>query len=187
MGEGRVPFLLVSGPPGSGKTAVTWQVFSRLARLDVPHGIADLDLLGACWPRTADDSFHERLSARNLGAVWQNFKRQGAGRLVAAGVVESREQLDLYRDAVPGCDIVLCRLRAGPDVLRARILGRGREVGADADALSRRAVELSEKLEHAAIDDFVVDTDGRTLAEVAELVLAGCGWIAGQIEWHTDQ
>jgi hypothetical protein len=152
-------------------------MYSQLAGLEVPHAIADLDLLGACWPPERGDPFNERLGARNLQAVWQNFRHHGAGRLVAAGVVESREQLGLYRRAVPDCDVVLCRLRAGTHVLRSRIIGRGRETPAEADALALRAIELSEKLEHIKIDDFVVDTDGRTPAEVAELVLAGCGWL----------
>ena len=175
-----VPFLLISGPPGVGKTAVMWELYSRLAELDVPHAIADLDLLAASWPRMTGDPFNERLGSLNLQAVWQNFRAAGARRLVAAGVVESREQIDLYRNAVPNCDITLCRLRASAHVLKSRIHDRGRETGVEADRLWRRAIELSEKLDQAGIDDFVVDTESRPLAAVAERVLVGCGWPGAQ-------
>lgn len=168
----EVPFLLLSGPPGVGKTTVAWAIFDQLiARGDRP-GFADLDLLGACWPTPEDDPHNERLKARNLREVWRNYAANGATCLVAAGVIENETLLDLYRGAVDHSAVVLCRLRAGDSELHARIRARGRERGADVNKLARRAVQLATDLERNDVADVVIDTEGRDAGEVARLILA---------------
>lgn len=167
-----VPFLVLSGPPGVGKTTVSWEIFDELVRRGERPALVDLDLLGASWPVPKDDPFNERLKAANLGAMWPNFQASGVRRLVAAGVIENRATLRAYADAVPGAVPVLCRLSAREDVLRNRIVGRGREHGDGVEKLGRRAVQLSHQLERDDGADFGVDTDGRDISEVGRLVLS---------------
>ena len=167
-----VPFLFVSGPPGVGKTTVSWEIFDELVRLGDRPALVDLDLLGASWPVPEDDPFNERLKATNLAAMWRNFHASGVRRLIAAGVIENRAILRGYADAVPGAVPVLCRLTAREDVLRSRILGRGREHGDDVEKLARRAIHLSDALGRYDGADFWVDTGERDIAEVARLVLS---------------
>ena len=64
-----VPVLVISGPPGVGKTTVVWEVLSRATELDEAPAMADLDLLDAAWPAPEDDPFQHRLKASNLAAV----------------------------------------------------------------------------------------------------------------------
>jgi len=68
--------LVISGPPGVGKT--TWEVFSRAAERDEAPAMAGLDFLGAAWPAPGDAAFNTRLKARNLAAVWSNFRETGS-------------------------------------------------------------------------------------------------------------
>ena len=106
----------------------------------------DVDLLGACWPVPDDDPYNDRLKALNLGSSWHNFHTAGARCLIAAGVVEAAATVRLYASAVPGAVSTVCRLRAGHDELRARIVRRGRERGDEVERLSQRADYLAGEL-----------------------------------------
>lgn len=177
-----VPMLFLSGPPGVGKTTVAWEIFGQLVDSGNSPAFVDLDLLGACWPVPDDDPHNERMKARNLGAMWQNYRAAGARCVLAAGVIESRDGLALYADAVPNAVPVLCRLYAGRQELADRIVRRGRERGADLDKLTRRAAQLSAQLERDDIADFRVDTDGRGVPEVAREVVKEWLRLTGDVD-----
>lgn len=177
MSNSLIPFLVISGPPGVGKTTVAWEVFDQLVARGSKHALVDLDLLGASWPVPADDEHNERLKARNLAAMWQNFRAAGAERLIAAGVIENAAGLSAYVDAVPGLRPTVCRLRAADDTVRERIVRRGREFDeAQVEKLARRARELSAALEHDGVADLVIDTDQLDVPAVAQLILSHLAW-----------
>lgn len=170
----KVPMLLVSGPPGVGKTTVSWAIFDQLIAQGHQPAFVDLDLLGACWPVPSDDPYNDRLKVANLGAVWRNFQSAGARCLIVAAVVENQDARDQYARAIPGSRPLLCRLSAGEDELTDRIARRGRERGSE---LSRRALQLAAELEQNDLADFCIHTDSRDADEVASLVLNhGRGW-----------
>lgn len=162
--------LVISGPPGVGKTTVAWRAFSRCADGGRAPGMADLDLLGAAWPAPEDDQFQSRLKARNLAAVWANFRAGGSERLIVAAVIETADERELLRSAIDG-DLFLCRLSASESTLRGRIQARGRELGDDLAKLLRRADELSTLLRDNDVSDLVVDTDGLSVDAVAAMLL----------------
>ena len=163
--------LVLSGPPGVGKTTVGWRVFDRCTDLGQLPAFADLDLLGAAWPAPEDDPHQSRLKAANLAAVWANYRHAGSRRLIVAGVVENvgeRRQLE----AATGGAVVICRLDATDAELAQRIHGRAREVGADLANLVARAAVLSAQLAADDISDYSVSTADRSIDEVADEVLA---------------
>jgi hypothetical protein len=163
--------LVLSGPPGVGKTAVGWRVFTRCTDLGQHPAFVDLDLLGAAWPAPDDDPHQSRLKAANLAVVWSNYRAVGSRRLIIAGVVEnSAERLQL--EEATGGSVVICRLDAADNVLAQRISDRGREGGDDLKQLVDRAVELSAQLAADDVSDFSVGTAGRDIDEVADEVLA---------------
>lgn len=170
-----VPVLIVTGPVGAGKTSVASEISEILEEARVPHALVDIDALRGCYPRTTDDPYQVRLAMRNLAAVWRNFREEGAARLVAADVIESRDELEGYRQAVPGAQILVARLRAGPETLRERIAQR--EIGSGLDRHLRRAVELARQMERDRVEDFAVQTDGKPVGEVAREVLVRSGWL----------
>src|SRR5215467_13125610 len=122
-----VPVLVVTGPPGVGKTTVAAEVSEQLDQAGVAHAFVDVDSLRWCYPRLAHDRFRIGLAMQNLAAVWVNFQAAGATSLMLADVVESREELVRYQAAVPGADVLVVRLHATQAALAAR-LGQ-REVG----------------------------------------------------------
>ena len=170
-----VPVLLVTGPVGVGKTAVAGEASRLLREAGVPHAMADLAVIGVCWPPPGDDPWNEVLIHRNLACIWANFRQAGAGRLLLCRVLEARSLLRRVAGAVPGADITVVRLRAPQALVRERILAR--ETGRDPQWYLDTAAYLFDRMEHAGVEDHVVDNDDRPVAQVAADVLRVAGWL----------
>jgi adenylylsulfate kinase len=168
-----VPVLALSGPVGVGKTTVLYEVHDVLSSHAVPHACIERDALSCSWPPRG--YFNEDAALENLAAVWANFRAAGAGRLVIAGVVERREDLEGYRRAVPGARITVCRLTA-PEATRVARL-REREQGAGLAWHLERTVELERILDAVRLEDYTVVNEGRPLREIALEVLHRAGWL----------
>jgi adenylylsulfate kinase len=113
----------VTGTVGVGKTTVVEKVAGLLAEAGEPHAWIDLDALSAAWPRPSDDPFNTRLSAHNLECVATNTAAAGARSLVLAGVVKTRNVLELYENAI-GVAITVVRLKSPRRVVEARLRRR---------------------------------------------------------------
>jgi predicted ABC-type ATPase len=161
--------LVLSGPPGVGKTTIGWRVFDRCTDLGQDPAFVDLDLLGAAWPAPADDPHQSRLKAANLAVVWSNYRAAGSRRLIIAGVVENSGERRQLEEAT-GQPVVICRLEAPDAELAQRIRRRGRD--GDLDKLVARAAELSAQLVAEDVSDFAVGTSGRGVDEIADEVIA---------------
>jgi DNA polymerase III delta prime subunit len=177
--------LLLCGPTGVGKSTVGWWVYRQLRLAGHHTAFVDLDQIGFRRPATAADPGNHRLKARNLAAFWQTSYASGARRLVAVGPVDSPEAVRTYAAALPAATLTVCRLRAGPGPLAERIALRGQggapalpgdELRGQPGAFLRRvtvaAAADAAALDRAGIGDVCVDTDGRTVADVADAVLA---------------
>jgi hypothetical protein len=169
-----VPLLVISGSMGAGKTTALSEASDLLANTGIPHAAIDLDWLGVMHPPRGPHG--EPLVFANLAAIWPQYRSAGAGRLIVARVVENRSELQRYEEAVPGAQVVVCRLTASLKTMRDRL--RVREPGLfQARALDRSA-ELESMLTKSGSEDFVVDNDaGRLIGDVARDVLTGAGWL----------
>lgn len=168
-----VPVAVLTGPVGVGKSTIGRMVGHRLQGASVAHAVVDLDWLSASWPRPADDPWNEEVAHRNLASVWANFRAGGAERLVLCRVLEARHLLAGVRQAVPGAECTVIRLRAPVEVLHARIRGRQADVAWYLEAATR----LATTMERPDLADHVLDTGGRTPHDVAAEVLDVLGWI----------
>jgi hypothetical protein len=173
-----VPVLVVTGPVGVGNTAVTGEAARLLSEAGIPHAVADLAVIGARWPPSAGDRWNEELIHANLACMWRNFRRAGTRRLLLCRVLEARSLLRRVAEAVPGADITVVRLRAPRELVRARIVAR--EAGRDPQWYLDTAAYLFDRLEHAGVEDHVVDNDDRPLAQVAADVLHAAGWLGAR-------
>jgi guanylate kinase len=185
--DGQV--MLITGPTGVGKSTIGFSFYLRCLNAGLTAGYVDLNQLGFVRPATADDPRGHGIKARNLGAIWRNYRAAGATHLVASGPVEDDAALRHYAAALSGTDITLCRLRAGAGELRGRVLSRGaggswpepgdplrgqspavlREVAAE-------AIEESHTLERTGPAGLTVDTDGWAPAQAADMIASAAGW-----------
>ena len=169
-----VPLLLISGSMGTGKTTVLSEASDLLADAGIPHAAVDLDCLGIMHP--PQGGHDDALVFANLAAIWPRYRDAGARRLIVAGVVEKRDDLGRYAEAVPGAQMVVCRLTASREAMRDRL--RVREPGLFQTRALARAAELDSILVQSQAEDFVVDNDlGRSITDVAREVLTGAGWL----------
>jgi hypothetical protein len=169
-----IPVLLLTGPVGVGKTTVALEASDLLEAAGVPHAVIDVDALSWCYPTPVDDRFNDRLALRNLRCVWANFAATGAARLILARVVETRDELGAFREAVPGAELTVVRLRASNETLVRRVAGR--ELGSHREWSLKRAVELATLMDDRGVEDHLVETDGRTVGDVAAEVLRRADW-----------
>lgn len=157
-----LPVLWICGPPGVGKSTVGWEVFQELAGA---VAFVDVDQLGMCYPESPSDPGRHGLKVTNLGAAVNTFRAAGARAVVVTGVIGDHAR------QLPGVDLTTCWLSCGPVELRARLIGRGLPPEA-ADDLVRAGTAL----DHRDLARVSIDTDGLSVAEVAELVRERTGW-----------
>lgn len=167
-----VQVIVITGTMGAGKTTLLGEASDLLTAQGVTHAAIDLDALGmghfdeAAWPD---------LAYRNLASVWQNFLAAGVTRLLLAEAVENVTELSRIREAVPGSEIVVCRLTAALDTMRARVAQR--EVGHLRDTFVARVAELQRLVDRASLEDFTLSTDdGLSVTDVAREMLARANW-----------
>ena len=169
------PLLTISGPVGVGKTTVGNEVSNSLIRRSVSHTFIDIDTLAETYPRPLDDRFGNRLALLNLRDVWANCAAAGSRNLVGARVVETRQDLEEIQRAIPGSESIVCQLRANDATLIKRV--RTREFGSGLEWHETRSLELAKSLPGTAPADFVVDTDGRSLLDIADEIVAKIEWV----------
>jgi dephospho-CoA kinase len=140
MRPSLLPTVLVSGTVGSGKSAIADEIAILLHEQGIRHALLDLDFLCVASPAT-DDQYGEELMLKNLAAVWPNFRALRIDYLVLARVIEDRDHLARYMEAIPEADIKVVRVHAPSKLVQKRL--RQREVGSFYDHLWQRSQDLS--------------------------------------------
>ncbi|HEY2271751.1 MAG TPA: hypothetical protein VGH30_03190 [Jatrophihabitantaceae bacterium] len=178
-----IPVLWLIGPSGVGKSSVGWAVYTRLYRTGDLTGYVDLDQVGLCYPQPQDDPNNHRVKAAGLAAMLQVYRGFGATRLVVCGGAEHADLAPLYLERLPDTDSVIVRLRADSATLRERIFARGRGHGPalpggfvglpdeTLEEMAREAADEADALDRCDFAHACIDTDGRTVAELADEVL----------------
>ncbi|WP_449351409.1 hypothetical protein [Streptomyces shaanxiensis] len=170
--------LLVGGRAGVGKTTVGWEVSARLRAAGVAHAVIDGDFMGQVHPAPEGDPHRAAIGERNLTAVWGNYAELGYRRLVYVNTVSVLDEATgMFRRAM-GDTVRIARvlLTATDETAEARL--RGRELGSELDSEVRGGVRKARMLdERAPVGTLRVVTDGRTVTDIADEVVAATGWV----------
>lgn len=172
-----VTVLFLNGTVGAGKTATAFGVGELLRERGIAHQVIDVDELRRVWPAPPDDPFNSVLERANLDAMMRNALERGVRAFVLAGVIEDADGRAAYERLLARMDVVrftVVRLTIEPEAVRRRLMHR-HEPGPERDWHLARAGELARIIARADIDDRVVDTTARSIADVA--ADAAAGWI----------
>jgi broad-specificity NMP kinase len=111
--------VVVTGPPGAGKTACLTALTDALVDDRIAHAGVDVDEVAWAYPFPSDQ---QRLVL--LGNAWDAHRRAGHELLLVAEVVESDAHLADLLAAVGADDHLLVRLEATPATMQERIVAR---------------------------------------------------------------
>jgi chloramphenicol 3-O-phosphotransferase len=161
--------VFVVGTVGVGKTTTAAALSDLLTEDGVLHAVIDTDEIRRLRPPPVGDPFQLEVQLANLAAIAANYRAAGARVLIAAGVIESREDLARCMAAVDGPAVVI-RLTADADVIGSRLDGRHADDAAGLAWHAHRAVELDRILDAAALPGTGIETTDRTPREVAQLI-----------------
>lgn len=167
--------LVLSGTLGAGKSTVAAAVGDLLEARRVPHTVVDVDALCQVWPRPDADPYAQGLALESLAAIAPGLAARGLRHVVLARVVEDAGDRGRYEMAFDGADVTVVRLVAGDATRRDRLTARG-PAGPRLDWELARSAELDDLLTARAVDDAVVDNDGREPQDAADDALAAAGW-----------
>lgn len=157
--------VLLTGPPGSGKTVTLTALLDALAEDEIPHAGVDVDEVSWAFP-------FPDLSGRceHLRAWRDSHTRSGTTLLVAAEVVESQAHLANILSALGADDHLLVRLDANPATLRDRIVAREPDGWFGLDRLLDEAAHLHASMPTLEGVQVVLDTERSTVAQVVQAI-----------------
>jgi len=168
--------LLIGGRSGVGKTSVGFEVSELLQGADVAHCLIDGDNLDAAYPKAPDDPHGTTITETNLRAMWATYRRIGHHRLVYVNTSSVLQAAMVTRAMGAHAHPRGVLLTASEATVRTRLSSR--EIGSTLQRHLSRSAAAAVRLDAEAPEWTVrVATDGRTVTEIAELVLATTPWL----------
>lgn len=165
----RTQILVITGTVGVGKSSVADEVYEILKKQSAHLALINLDELGYTGTAPKDDPFNINLRFKNLQAIWKNYEEAGTKGVIIPFVVEHRQSIKRFTQAIPNADIHVIRLDAPIDVVKERI--RKRPMGGSLEWHLKRAAELAQILKHNKPEDIVIETVGKSISDVAKEII----------------
>lgn len=154
--------LVLTGPPGAGKTSVLEALSDALTADDVRHAAVEVEALTSAHPPLADDQW-----GMPVAAICGLYRRFGYDLLLVTATVESAEDLRAVVAAVGADGHAVVRLEAEPDTLRQRIIEREPETFTELDQLVAASARLSRVIAGLRGITLALSTESRRPAQIA--------------------
>jgi GTPase SAR1 family protein len=159
--------VLLTGPPGAGKTSVLTALVDALSDDDVPHAAVEVETLIWTHPALSDQQY-----TRQVAAVCALYREAGRRLLLIAETLETDEDVARLQHAIGADEYFLVRLEAQPGTLVERIISREPESWSGLPGLVEHARHLAVRMPDLHGVDLVLSTEGRRPEAVAERIRA---------------
>jgi hypothetical protein len=166
----RVFAVLLTGPPGAGKTSVLTALHDALSDDDVAHAAIEVEMLVWEHPGPSEE---ERLG--RVRAACAQYRDAGHRVLLVAETLETDDDAARLLAAVGADAHVLVRLEARPATLAERIVAREPAGWSGLAQLVDHARELATTIRALQGVDLVLSTEGERAEAVAERIRAAFG------------
>ena len=165
--------VLLTGPPGAGKTSVLTALHDALSDDDVAHAAIEVEML--VWEHPGP-SHEERLG--RVRAACAMHRDAGHRLLLVAETLETDDDLAALLGAVGADEHAVVRLEARPATLAERIVAREPSGWSGLAQLVEHAQELATTMRALRGVDLVLSTEGERAEDVAERIRAAFGPLA---------
>ena len=157
--------LVITGPPGAGKTSVLTALVDSLTDDDVPHAAIELETLAWTHPALSDD-----LWLRHIQTTCALYREAGHRLLLVAETLESDDDVDRLLDVLGADAHFLVRLEAQAGTLVDRIIEREPAGWSGLAELVEHAQDLAVTMPALSGVDLVVTTEGQRPEAVAQRI-----------------
>ncbi len=162
--------LVLNGSPGSGKSTLANAIAESLRRMDIAHAVINIDEVGRIYPELGSS-----FGWNNLRAMWPNYAAISNLKVILPVCIDSKEDLEALRNAMPCKEITICELVANESTLKDRVTRR--EPNEYWQNKLRNLVDRHiSKDSGDKFGDFRVRTDDKTVDDAAQEILERLGW-----------
>jgi hypothetical protein len=159
--------LLITGPPGAGKTSVLTALVDSLTDDDVPHAAIELETLAWTHPALSDE-----LWLRHIQTTCALYREAGHRLLLVAETLESDDDVDRLLDVLGADARFLVRLEAQAATLVERIIEREPQGWSGLAELVEHTQDLAVTMPALSGVDLVVTTEAQRPEAVAQRIRA---------------
>jgi predicted kinase len=161
-----VLLVLVTGPPGAGKSTVATAVHNRLGDDGVANALVESDELRRSHPALAPQRVCE-----HVAFLVRSYREVGHHLVIVTETLESRADYEQLLSAVAPEEVFLVRLDAEVETLQARITAREPASWSGLSELLASASRLASAMRLLADVDLVVSTQTGTADDAASRIV----------------
>ena len=159
--------VVITGPPGAGKTSVLTALVDALSDDDIAHAAVEVEPLVWTHPALTDEQ-----RARHIRAACDLHREAGHRLLLVAQTLETDADTAELLDAVGSNEVFVVRLEAEPATLVERIVEREPAGWSGLAGLVDHTRELAATMPGLAGVDLVLSTEGQRPEDVAARIRA---------------
>src|SRR3954447_367095 len=158
----RVFAVVITGPPGAGKTSVLTALVDALSDDDIAYAAVEVEVLVWTHPALTDEQW-----ARHVRSACELYREAGHRLLLLAPTLETEAVVAELWNAVAADEVSRGGLDAEPARLVERIIEREPPSWSGLSGLVEHAQELAETMQGLAGVDLVLSTEADRAEDVA--------------------